>query len=187
MVKFKDLEYPQNIVSLHVQRRNMFWISIEKSIEVAVWCFPFFFFKSNFPYRFARSSRWIVMPTKKLMDDKERHRQKNKNKQQLVDELNPLLKLKGNTDGIFPSKENNERKKFVCSLASAVASEKDLYPIRGQAWQKGDDRGSVALWGLSATHKSPTWKSYKDWHWLWHRATSPTSRLCGNEGKQTRW
>lgn len=113
MVKFKDLEHPQNIVSLHVQRRNMFWISIEKSIEVAVWCFPFFFFKSNFPYRFARSSRWIVMPTKKLMDDKERHRQKNKNTQQLVDELNPLLKLKGNTDGIFPSKENNKREKSL--------------------------------------------------------------------------
>lgn len=36
MVKFKDLEHPQNIVSLHVQRRNMFWISIEQSIEVAV-------------------------------------------------------------------------------------------------------------------------------------------------------
>lgn len=50
---------------------------------------------------------------------------------------------------------------------------KDLCPIKGQAWQKGDDSGLVALWGLSATHKSPTWKSYKDWHWLWHRAIGP--------------
>lgn len=54
---------------------------------------------------------------------------------------------------------------------SGVASEKDLYSIGGQAWQKGNDSGSVALWGLSATHKSPTWKRYKDWHWLWHCAT----------------
>ncbi|KAL7401120.1 hypothetical protein ABVT39_023272 [Epinephelus coioides] len=71
----------------------------------------------------------------------------------------------------FQVKKTRREKKFVCSLASAaVASEKDLYPIGGQAWQKGDDRGSVVLWGLSATHKSPTWKSYKDWHWMWHRA-----------------
>ena len=45
------------------------------------------------------------------MDNKERRQQKNKTKQQLVDELNPLLKLKGNTEGIFPSKENNKREK----------------------------------------------------------------------------
>lgn len=53
----------------------------------------------------------------------------------------------------------------------AVASKKDLYPIRVQAWQRGNDRGLVALWGLCAMNKSPTWKSYKDWHWMWHCAT----------------
>lgn len=68
-------------------------------------------------------------------------------------------------------KENKKRKSLFVSLASVAAPEKDLYPIGGQAWQREDDRGSVALWGLIAMHKSPTWKSYKDWHWLWHRAT----------------
>lgn len=41
------------------------------------------------------------------MDNKERYGQKLKN------EINPLLKLKGNTESIFPRKENKNREK-VC-------------------------------------------------------------------------
>lgn len=49
---------------------------------------------------------------KQPMDNKERDGQKEKRR----DEINPLLKLKGNTEDVFPSKENKKREK-VCLFA----------------------------------------------------------------------
>lgn len=82
-------------------------------------------------------------------------------------ETNESNHLLGEIFSMFPSLENKEKKSL---LETVMASEKDLYRINGQAWQKEGDRGSVTLWGLSAMHKSPTWKSHKDWHYLWPHA-----------------
>lgn len=148
----------------------MFWINTEKSIKVA----SVFLLLIKFS---------VLVCEKSLLNIRAKRNwwiKKRKDGHKLEDKINSLLELKKTQRVYIQEKKTRGEKKFVCSLALAMASEKDLYPSRGQAWQKGGDRGSVAHWGLSATHKSPTWKSYKDWHWLWHHAID---RLCGNEGK----
>lgn len=95
-----------------------------------------------------------------MIDTKKRDRQK------LEDDCSTSMEIQGVYFQVKKRREN------VCSLVLAVPSKKDFYPIRVQTWQRGNDRGLVALWGLSAMHKSRTWKSYKDWHWIWHCATA---------------
>lgn len=61
---------------------------------------------------------------------------------------------------MFPNQEDKNGQK-VCSMLLAVVSEKDLFPIRAQGWQKEDDSGRVLLQGQAPGINQPPGRATK--------------------------